>query len=1806
MSIKRKRLSPPQAVSSQQSSRAGSQQVNGLYIHSSPPRVLQMNPSIIRQWLRGGDVEKLEQVVLEGQGHKLVGEYSPDPKVRAFLKSVPSYMAKMEMLHEAVNRGQLSDMQTILGEDPRSKKLALCKDNNGVGLLHKAVYYDQQPIVNWLTENFPNTTALKDREGRTALHYCAVSKTPQAVWEKLVAAGADPSVVDNRAHDAAYYIEHPQEVELPDTRKLSGAMRRFTSGKDGFVVTRANIRIWIHDRDLGRLQQMLWEGHGDKLRVETSNSPRVKRLLDAVPYIMGTIKDVHKGAVTDDLELFQKRSADPVPANILASKDHNGLNPLHKAAGLGHTNIVQDILARNPKALSMADNDGKLPLHYAAALKDDGQMYNLLVEAGADEQALDNRGKPATYYRHRPGEIDGSLLKVIPDAPRTASVFPPAWDWRLLNSMTYDFGPVPVDADEAGDSDSKHGVAGGAALAAGATGALGIAPAANLHRATPTGGQKAAEIMDDEDEGVGEEGEQDDELERQRAQEEADREEREREEREREEAERLEQEEAERQAQKEAEREEQEKAERLAAEEQQREEEERLQKEEEERQQQEEEERLQQVEEERQRQEEEERQRQEEEEEQRQRQKEEEEAEEERQRQKEEEEVERLRQDEEERQRQEEEERQREDEEESHRQEKEEEEEVQRQEEEERPRREEEERLQLEEEERLRVEEERLQQEAGREEEHPAEAERWVREEEDEGEGEEDQEDPQVAEVRQLIAEGNMEQLATMVLNGEGERLVGMKSDDPEIQTFLNNVPSYMAKINTVQAAAREGRLRDLQAALDRRRFAVARENSTPLNVTPLHVAVLFTRADVARYLGGRFPETLNVPDSDNRTPLHYAATLADNGHMYNLLLNLGANPTLKDNRGRTAEYYLTHRDRLTHKKLLSDYGASESIADDTFGDKVPNDTVTSRRDLEDADTLATLERCYELVLEGEVVNGYSETASVLLRRHLKRPVFNRLRTRVTRMDHTLLDVLWPEAKKLPTDDELDEITSHNGGVVAPDYESYVVFSDLLLPIVKDLHGLIVSYDLYIHPGIKYLEDDNDDDDDDEVNTDVKPVNIDPSAKWVTLSRVECSRNLSEYQLPASLSLTDLMSVERKIHTVLEEISLEDEVEDNSNAESEYHSLADVLGENSEIRTKLSQSGLLIPLSDSNDNYDNLLNGKHWPNGRGVYVSADGNLAAWINVQEHLRILFRPEQDKPGNIGQAYHRLCSVMSQMDKKLNFRRDPSLGFLAARPRFLGNGLQFSINAHLPNLGKSEDNLRQLSSVRGLNIRKLTDPDDTFQLTNRQNLGITEIQTFRDFTTAASNIIELEKNFWLLEIPILQLATVSGSDSQQLALLCEMFAKLFVTECNEYTCQNHLPKHGYNQLKDITECDNSQTVLIFTLSKALGLFNHSCFSNIYSVYLVAAVRSQVEPVFWTEEGRYLAASLGDPLIKGLMEVAEVRPSDPIAYLAAYLYNFANKNKSRAATQESEVLITTRSEEPPSNHVAISEPTHSAIHRPLASPDLDDEDDPRPPSPDDAYSSANRDEHGQSMLHFAAARSHGRNALFQLLQETQINVGYRDELYRTARDVAIQANLPDNIHEIDMWVLYLAANGETQKLTELLLEGYDHITDIEDDEDNSIQNVVEQRKFQETLEFLESIPEFEERRERLHRAIRQADMQEVQELLASQADNLLAISKNMYGRCSLHVAVLCQDEQLTEFISGRYPQTLRVGDNLERTALHYAMGVDKVEDLSTILIKAGAKRVLKDLKGRQPSYYFMNKSDILRLQDDEDALKL
>lgn len=54
-----------------------------------------MSTAQLRNFIRHSDLENLEQVVLDGHGLKLIGERAQDGKIRAFIKSVPSYMVRL-------------------------------------------------------------------------------------------------------------------------------------------------------------------------------------------------------------------------------------------------------------------------------------------------------------------------------------------------------------------------------------------------------------------------------------------------------------------------------------------------------------------------------------------------------------------------------------------------------------------------------------------------------------------------------------------------------------------------------------------------------------------------------------------------------------------------------------------------------------------------------------------------------------------------------------------------------------------------------------------------------------------------------------------------------------------------------------------------------------------------------------------------------------------------------------------------------------------------------------------------------------------------------------------------------------------------------------------------------------------------------------------------------------------------------------------------------------------------------------------------------------------------------------------------------------------------------------------------------------------------------------------------------------------------------------------------------------------------------------------------------------------------------
>lgn len=69
-------------------------------------------------------------------------------------------------------------------------------------------------------------------------------------------------------------------------------------------------------------------------------------------------------------------------------------------------------------------------------------------------------------------------------------------------------------------------------------------------------------------------------------------------------------------------------------------------------------------------------------------------------------------------------------------------------------------------------------------------------------------------------------------------------------------------------------------------------------------------------------------------------------------------------------------------------------------------------------------------------------------------------------------------------------------------------------------------------------------------------------------------------------------------------------------------------------------------------------------------------------------------------------------------------------------------------------------------------------------------------------------------------------------------------------------------------------------------------------------------------------------------------------------------------------------------------------------------------------------------SMMHYAASRTHNRNALFQLLQELDANIGLRDVNYRTPRDIATASNITENVKIIDKYMVHIIARGKLKHL--------------------------------------------------------------------------------------------------------------------------------------------------------------------------------
>lgn len=313
-------------------------------------------------------------------------------------------------------------------------------------------------------------------------------------------------------------------------------------------------------------------------------------------------------------------------------------------------------------------------------------------------------------------------------------------------------------------------------------------------------------------------------------------------------------------------------------------------------------------------------------------------------------------------------------------------------------------------------------------------------------------------------------------------------------------------------------------------------------------------------------------------------------------------------------------------------------------------------------------------------------------------------------------------------------VTPHLGvGCTAGDEECWELFKDLYYPVIKGWHG----YD---------------------ANTQTHPVDLDASKlvltpeavvimnQYVVSTRIRAARNISGYSLPCGATDADREKVEEVLMATFSGLP-------ESLAGTYYK-----LGELDEKTTKsLLAEGFLFQIPSAK----NLLTGagaaRNWPKNRGIFHNKEKTVLAWVNEEDHCRII---SMETGGNIKSVFERFCQLSAAIKetaeaKGTKLMWNNKLGFMGTCPSNLGTGLRASVMVKLTNFNElysskdpADSNLlEEVCSCFDLQPRGSAGEHSAaeggkFDVSNKQRLGFSEVQLVQKMIDGVLKVIEFEE--------------------------------------------------------------------------------------------------------------------------------------------------------------------------------------------------------------------------------------------------------------------------------------------------------------------------------------------------------------------------------------------------------------------------------------------------------------------------------
>lgn len=151
--------------------------------------------------------------------------------------------------------------------------------------------------------------------------------------------------------------------------------------------------------------------------------------------------------------------------------------------------------------------------------------------------------------------------------------------------------------------------------------------------------------------------------------------------------------------------------------------------------------------------------------------------------------------------------------------------------------------------------------------------------------------------------------------------------------------------------------------------------------------------------------------------------------------------------------------------------------------------------------------------------------------------------------------------------------------------------------------------------------------------------------------------------------------------------------------------------------------------------------------GSAAVIERAQSFSIMLNEEDHLRM----QSIRPGlKLGEAYQALSELDSELEQKLDYAFDPTLGYLTTCPTNLGTGLRASAMLHLPALVLSDQIGQVLQAVNkiGLAVRGLYGEGteslgNLYQISNQSTLGESEETIIGRLERVISQVATHEQN-------------------------------------------------------------------------------------------------------------------------------------------------------------------------------------------------------------------------------------------------------------------------------------------------------------------------------------------------------------------------------------------------------------------------------------------------------------------------------